>query len=572
MDYKEKVAELIAKNSSVAKETIMPLLSVPPQGMGDYAFPCFIAAKAQKKNPIELAQELSKLIKSDFLEKVEAKGPYLNFFISKGQLSNTALEGIFTGKALETKLGNGKVMVEYSSPNTNKPLHIGHLRNNALGLAIANLLETTGHKVTKANLVNDRGVHICKSMLAYKLYGKNADPAKEGKKTDHFVGDMYVLFAQKAKEDPTLEDKAQEMLQLWEKGDKETIELWKKMNKWALDGMKETYNTFGTKFDAWLFESEVYKTDLSKKIIDEGLKKGIFKKEDDGAIIAQLEPELPNKVLLRRDGTSLYATNDIGLTQKKFEDYHLDKAIWVVANEQDLYFKQLFKIFEKLGRKWASQCYHLSYGYVSLPSGRMKSREGTVVDGDDLIEEIRKIALSEIKKRYPALNEDNANKRALAISLSAIKFYLLKNDAKKDMTFDPEKSISFEGETGPYLQYTYARATSIIKKAALEKVDLKKLPKADFSVLTEQKEKELIVELSKYSSSIKKSWEELSLHPLCHNLLGIAEKFNSFYHDVPVLKAESEKEKLARVALVEAVRIVLKKGFEIIDIEAIEEM
>ncbi len=572
MNFKEKVAELISKSSSTSKETILPLITVPPQGMGDYAFPCFVIAKTQKKNPVEVAHDLSKLLKADFIERVESKGPYLNFFISKSILSSSALEGIFSGKSLETKLGSGKVMVEYSSPNTNKPLHIGHLRNNSLGLAIANLMEAAGHKVIKANLVNDRGVHICKSMLAYKLFANGKDPVKEGKKSDHFVGDMYVLFSQKAKEDPTLEDKAQEMLVAWEKGDKETIALWKKMNKWALDGMKETYKTFGTNFDTWLFESEVYKTDLSKTIIEEGLKKEIFKKEDDGAIIAILEPELPNKVLLRRDGTSLYATNDIGLTQKKFEEYKLDKAIWVVANEQDLYFKQLFKIFEKLGRKWAKQCYHLSYGYVSLPSGRMKSREGTVVDGDDLIEEIRKIALAEIKKRYPQLKDKDANERALAISLSAIKFYLLKNDAKKDMTFDPEKSISFEGETGPYLQYTYARASSIIKKAALEKVDLKKLSKANFSLLTEQKEKELIIELGKYSTSIKKSWEELSLHPLCHNLLGIAEKFNSFYHDVPVMKAENEKIKLARIALVEATRIVLKKGFELIDIKAIEEM
>jgi len=249
MDFKEKIAEIIAKETAVAKETILHQISVPPQGMGDFAFPCFIIAKAQKKNPIELAQELSKTIKSNFLERVEAKGPYLNFFISNSQLTNSALESIFTGIAFETKLGSGKVMVEYSSPNTNKPLHIGHLRNNSLGLAISNLLSATGHKVVKANLVNDRGVHICKSMLAYKLFGKSTTPEKEGKKSDHFVGDMYVLFNEKAKEDPTLEDKAQEMLVAWEKGDKETIALWKKMNKWALDGMKETYTTFGTTFD-----------------------------------------------------------------------------------------------------------------------------------------------------------------------------------------------------------------------------------------------------------------------------------------------------------------------------------
>ena len=574
MDFKTKIAELIAKELSIQKEEVIKTLTIPPQGKGDYAFPCFIAAKTQKMNPLEVAQITAKKIKANFLEKVEASGPYINFFVLKETLSTKTLENIFNEKAFDLNLGKGKVMVEYSSPNTNKPLHVGHLRNNTLGLAIANLLSATGHKVIKANLVNDRGIHICKSMLAYKLFAKGRDPIKEKIKTDHFVGEMYVLFNTKLKEDPSIEEKAQEMLRDWEKKDKETIALWKKMNKWALEGMKETYKTYGTEFDEWLFESEIFKTELGKQLIEEGLKKGVFKKEENGAIAAILEPALPNKILLRGDGTSLYATNDLALTQEKFDKFKIDKAIWVVANEQDLYFKQLFAIFDKLGRRWAKNCFHLSYGYVSLTSGRMKSREGTVVDADDLINEVKEIAVKEITVRFPKLGKKELEERALAIALAAIKFYLLKNDAKKDMIFEPEKSISFEGETGPYLQYTFARARSILRKSIDEKfiTDEKKLSKADFALLTHESEKELIIALSKYPQEVKRAWNELSLHPIAHNLLSIAEKFNSFYHEVPVLKAQNKNEINARLALVAATTITLKKGMTLLDIKAIEEM
>ncbi len=572
MDFKEKIAKLLSKESKIEEKEALSLIVTPPKERGDYSFPCFAPAKKLGKNPVELAKDLSKKIKADFLEKVEPVGPYLNFFLSKEELSSAVLKNIFSDKVFEKKLGKGKIMVEYSGPNTNKPLHVGHLRNNSLGLAISNLLKETGFSVVRANIVNDRGVHICKSMLAYKIFGKNRDPVKEKIKTDHFVGEMYVLYNEKLKEDPSLEDKVQEMLKLWEEGDKETIELWKKMNSWAIEGMKETYELFGSKFDHWFFESETFKSSAGKLIIKEGLKKGVFKREDNGAIVAVLEPKLPNKVLLRGDGTSLYATNDLGLTQEKFEKFKLDKAIWVVANEQDLYFKQLFEIFEKLGRKWAKQCYHLSYGYVSLPSGRMKSREGTVVDADDLIEEVKQLALKEINSRYKDLGKKEAQKRALLIALAAIKFYLLKNDAKKDMVFDPQKSISFEGESGPYIQYAFARAKSILRKAYEENIDLKKIKSAEFELLSNEKEKQLIIEISKFSQSVEKSWVELSMHPICHNLLAIAEKFNSFYHELPVLKAENKKEVLARLALVNATTIILKKGLDLLDIEAIEEM
>jgi arginyl-tRNA synthetase len=562
MDFKHEIAVLLSKQTGKKTEEIEPLLEVPPKGLGDYAYPCFQLAKEQKKSPIDISNAIKGTISADFIEKVESKGPYINFFLQKGTLSGVILDEVFSSKGFE-KLGSGKVLVEYSSPNTNKPLHLGHLRNQALGLAISNLLECTGHKVIKANLVNDRGVHICKSMLAYQLFAKGKTPESENRKSDHFVGDMYVLFSKNAENDKSLEEKAQELLVKWEQGDKETIELWKKMNAWALDGMKQTYEKFGSKFDEWMFESEIFEKKLGKKIIEEGLEKKIFGEAENGAIIALLEPEMQNKVLLRGDGTSLYATNDLGLTQYKFDNYKIDKAIWVVGSEQEFYFKQLFKIFEKLGRPWAKNCFHLTYGMVNLTSGKMKSREGTVVDADNLIEEVQEIAKKEIDERYQKLSEKEKEIRSNAIALSAIKFYLLKNDAKKDMLFDPKQSISFDGETGPYLQYTYARAKSILRKA-------EKYSHKDFELLTHEKEKELLTELGNFNDSIKKSWESLSLHPLCHQLLSICEKFNSFYHDVPVLK--STKELNARLSLVEATAITIKKGLEILDIEAIEEM
>jgi arginyl-tRNA synthetase len=573
MDFKIQLTQIIARVSNLSEAQVISLLTTPPQGMGDYAFPCFLVAKEQKKSPIDVSRELSAKISAHFIEKVESKGPYINIFLAKTALSASVLEGIFTGSSFETPLGTGKVMVEYSSPNTNKPLHVGHLRNNILGLAISNLLSSTGHEVIKANLINDRGVHICKSMLAYKLFGNNRDPVKENIKPDHFVGEMYVLFNEKSKENPLLEEEAQKMLMLWEKGDKEVIELWKKMNEWALDGMKKTYDNFGTKFDEWFLESEMFHKGNKFELIEEGLSKGVFKKEDNGAIVALLEPDLPNKVIVRGDGTSLYATNDLMLTQVKFDEFNLDKAIWVVANEQDLYFKQLFKIFSKLERKWANNCFHLSYGYVNLPEGKMKSREGTVVDADDLLKEVEELALEEILKRYPDLDEFEKNSRSRKIALGGIKFLLLKNDAKKDMIFNKKLALSFEGETGPYLQYTYARARSILRKAQNElKVGEKDLFKANYSLLTHEKEKNLIIVLGKYSDSIKKSWEELSLHPICHELLKVAEEFNSYYHEVPVLKANNKEEIIARLALVKATTIVLEKGLNLLDIELIEEM
>jgi len=568
MDYKEEIAKLLAKKTKFNKGKIISLLEVPPQGLGDYAFPCFVLAKEIKESPIDIAKIIAKELSADFLEKVEAKGPYVNFFISKGNLSSSTLKNIFDGKLISTN-EKGKVMIEYSGPNTNKPLHLGHLRNNSLGMAFSNLMEVIGLKVVRANIVNDRGIHIAKSMLAYQKFGEGKTPESEGKKSDHFVGDMYVFFNEKAKTNPGLEDEAKELLKKWEANDKETIALWKKMNKWALDGMKETYNLFGSKFDEWFYESEFFKDKKGHKLVEEGLAKKVFKKEDNGAVSAVLEPELPNKIIMRGDGTALYATNDLGVTQYRFDNFKIDRCFWVVATEQDLYFKQLFAMFKKLGRKWAPNCHHISYGMVNLTNGKMKSREGTVVDADDIIGEMKNLALEEIEKRYSDLSTKEKEERALAIALGAIKFYLLKNAANKEITFDPKESLSFEGETGPYIQYSYARAKSILRKAEEEK---KKYSKGNFDLLTQDKEKELVIELGNFSDSVEKSWSQLSLHSIAHNLLAIAEKFNSFYHEVPVLKSDSQELLNARLSLVEATTIVLKKGLEILDIEAIEKM
>lgn len=570
MDFKEKIADLIAEKTSKNKKEILEKIEIPPKGMGDYAYPTFELAKEQKKNPNEIASNIASSIVADFLEKVEKKGPYINFFIAKANLSSSVLENIFNENYLNFNKKKQKVMVEYSGPNTNKPLHLGHLRNNTLGLAISNLYELLGYDVVKANLINDRGIHICKSMLAYKKFGNNRDPVKEGIKTDHFVGDMYVLYSSELKKNPELEKEAQELLLKWESGNKETLDLWKKMNKWAIDGMKQTYADYGTKFDEYFYESDVFSGGKKDELIKEGISKKVFYKADNGAIIANLKEDgLDDKVILRGDGTSLYVTNDLILTEKKFEEFNLDESVWVVGNEQDFYFKQLFKIFEKLGRPWAKNCFHLSYGYVSLTTGKMKSREGTVVDVDNLVSDVKKIARIEIEKRYSDLSEDEKEKRTKIITLGAIKFFLLKNDAKKDMVFNPKESVSFEGETAPYLQYTYARCKSILRKAKQEKINYKK---ENFDLLNEDKEKELIVELSKFEKEIKRSFESLSLHPIAHNLLSIAEKFNSFYHEISVLKSENNNLISARLSLAEATSIVLKEGLKILDIEVMEEM
>ncbi|MFH1588924.1 MAG: arginine--tRNA ligase [Candidatus Diapherotrites archaeon] len=567
-ELNELIALAIEKelNGLKTKKEIMEILAKPPsRELGDLSFPCFSLAKEMKKSPNEIAEELSKKILIKGIEKISAEGGYMNFFFDSSDLAKKVIEKILKEKnnyGKNTLKKGKKVMVEFSSPNTNKPLHLGHLRNMSLGESISRIYEAADAKVFRTQIINDRGIHICKSMLAYQKWGNGKKPSKK-KKSDHLVGDFYVLFSEKSKQDTSLEIEAHQLLLEWEKGNKETLKLWKQMNKWAMDGFNETYKKFGIKFHKNYYESGIYKE--GKKIILDALKKGVFS-EQNGAVVVPLEKfNLPNKVAIRADGSSLYITQDIYLAQLKVTEFKLDESIYVIGSEQNLYFKQLFKTLELLSYPWEKNLYHLSYGMVNLPEGKMKSREGTVVDADDLMNEMQKLAEKEIKKRDKKISKKELEKRAKEISLGAIKFFLLKNDHLKDMTFDPEQSISFEGETGPYVQYAYARAKSILRKAK------KANKKIDFKALIHPKEKELIIALNEFRENVMNSLEAKSPHKIAHYLLELSAKFNSFYHEVPVLKAE-EKELNARTALINAAGIVLQNGLDLLGINALEKM
>lgn len=534
-------------------------LEKPPKEIGaDLALPCFALAKKLKKSPQEIAKDIAsgieKGMKKGLIKKMEAAGPYVNFYADWDKLGKTIIKEILKD---DEKYGSAnkkeKIMIEYSSPNSNKPLHVGHLRNGSIGMSMANILSFSGNNVIKANLVNDRGIHICKVMVAYEKFAGGKTPDK---KSDHFVGDLYVLYHKN--EDDQLKKEAYEMLKKWEEHDKKAITLWKKINKWTIEGIKQTYKTFGSDFDVWFFESEFY--DKAKPLINEALKKKVFFKHEEGAIVAKLEPELANKVVLRSDGTSTYATNDLPLTKHKFEHFKLNKAIWIVGSEQNLYFQQLFKIFELLGYKWAGNCHHLSHGMVNLPSGKMKSREGTVIDADDLIEEVKELAKKEIKERYPNISGKELEERAMDIGLGAIKYYLLKIEPIRDILFDSEKAVAFEGDTGPYLQYTHARAFSIVKKSK---------KKAKVESLDGEKEINIIKKLSAFPEIIEKCANELKPNYLANYLSELAIMFNEYYHSQKVIGSENEE---ARLAMVAAVRTVLRNGLQLLGIKPLEKM
>ena len=555
----------ILKKETKLKEIPLEVPSNPE--FGDYAFPCFILSKKYKKNPAEIAQELSKKIKLDNkIKETKAIGPYLNFFINKEKLISNVIEQVIKekenyGKAKKT---NKKIVIEFIGPNTNKPLHLGHARNMVSGYALCKILEENGNKVIPVNINNDRGIHICKSMLAYKKFGKNDSPNKSKLKSDFFVGKYYVMFLKKAKSNPKLEQEAKELLQKWEQGDKETIALWKKMNSWALNGLKKTYKTFNIKFKKEYFESNTYKK--GKDIIYEGLKKGLFKKDKTGAISIDLTKEgLDKKILLRSDGTAVYITQDIYLAKKRYKDFKYDKLIYVVATEQNYHFKVLFEILKKLKFPFADKCYHFAYGMVNLTTGKMKSREGTVVDTDTLVDDLTKLAKKEIKKRYTKISKSELNKRSKNIALSAIRFYMLKHDPIKDFVFDPIKSISFEGETGPYIQYTHARIHSIIKKSK------QKVSKADTSLLKYEAETNLIKKLNEFPQLINKIGENYKLSLMCHYLLDLCQEFNTYYHSTKIIQENKDLES-ARLSLIYAIKEVIKKGLTLLGIEALKEM
>ncbi len=560
MDFKLFIEKELKKHFKLKE---FPIEVPKDSKMGDFAFPCFVLAKEFKKNPVEIAKELAGKIKQGkYISEVKAIGPYLNFFVNKQLLSENTLRKINKEqeKYGEQKLEAQKIVIEYPAPNTNKPLHLGHVRNMVLGYSISKLLRAIGNKVHEVDLVNDRGVHICKSMLAYKKWGKNEKPKI---KTDHFVGKYYVKFAQEAKKNPQLETEAQDMLNAWEKGDKETLQLWKKMRNWALKGFDETFKTFDIKNEQVYFESEIYTK--GKELV---LKAHKAKKlsEKDGAIVAELEQyKIPDKILLRSDGTALYMTQDIYLAQKKIEDFKADFSIYVVGNEQNLHFRQLFKILELLGNKWAKKCYHLSYGMVNLPEGKMKSREGTVVDADDLVKEIVELAKKEIKARHK-LKKIELERRAFQIGMGALRFYLLKSDPVKDITYNPKESISFEGETGPYVQYAHARCCSI-----LEKYGKKVSANVSFDLLIEEAEQKVITLLENFSSVIEDSAKHHKPSILAHYLIELTQSFNEMYHNCQVISDGKELTK-ARILIVDCVRQVLENGLLLLGIEAPRQM
>lgn len=572
---KSAVAEAISK---AAGETVdVSLLEYPelPEN-GDLAFPCFSLAKALKKAPPAIAQELAeKLGRADLsavaLAKAEAKGPYLNFFLDKAKLvEEAAAETELKKEAFGDRTGAPeKVMVEYVSPNTNKPLHLGHVRNGLIGEAVSNLLASQGDEVVRAMVLNDRGLAIAKAMVAYAKWGEGKTPEDVGRKGDHFVAEWYVLFEKKLKAgEAGLEEEAAEVVRKWEDGDEATRALWKTMNGWCVAGQEATYARLGFRFDKVYKESEIYKE--GKAIVEEGVKKGAFVREEDGHVEAKLEPfGLPDKVLLRSNGTALYITQDLYLAKRKVEDYGLDRSIYVVGNEQDLQFRQLFKLLELLGYPWASRLVHLSYGYVTLPEGRMKSREGTVVDADDLISELESEAAVEIKQRHPTVTDDELVRRAHEVALAAVKFHFLEVDIASDMVYDPKASLSFTGRTGPYVQYMHARTRSILRKKD-DATPAEAGAHAEDRHVTDE-EFSLAFALARFPEAVSRAAAQLRPSLVANHLYDVAKTFAAFYERCAVLNA-SPADRGRRLRLVAATGTVLKKGLSLLGIAAPEEM
>ncbi len=519
-------------------------LEIPPnQAFGNFA----IHAYKLKTSPKDLR---AKLKLPDFIEKTEIKGPYLNFFIKKSHL---AKEAITTSP--QPSKQQKTIIFEFPSPNTNKPLHLGHIRNMVTGQSLAQIKKATTKKVILADLRNNRGIAVCKSMLAYREWGNNQPPTK---KPDHYVGDFYVKYAQEAKKNPDLEIEAKILLQQWENGEPEAIELWKKMDGWVQQGIEETYRKFNLEFDKVYRESDIYAKGAD--IIKKATKEGLFEVEESGAIQANLEPELPNKILLRSDGTAIYITQDIALAIEKYKDFNIDESVILTATEQNLHFKQHAKIMKMLGYTFTNT--HVGHGMVHLPEGRMKSREGTVVDADDFLDELVTLAKHEIKERHGDV--DDIDTRAKAIALGAIRFYMLKVDTHKDITYDPKESLAFEGETGPYIQYTHARACSILRKQAPTNV-------VDFNLLTDDHEQKVCQLLLQKCNAITHAAQYNKPSTITRYCIDLAQAFNEYYHACHILGQEKALTN-ARLALVKKTQETLQEMLDLLAIQAPESM
>lgn len=578
--------QAIEKEFETRVEAPLKLQTPPDPNLGDFAFPCFPLAKALRMGPPVIAARLKPhLEQGELFEKVEAAGPYLNLTVDKPYFARTVVNAVLDDPERfgRSEIGQGvKVLIEYSAPNTNKPLHLGHVRNNALGISLTHMLGAVGYEVTPVNLVNDRGVHICKSMLAYDRFGEGKNPQSEGRKGDHFVGDWYVRYDQEERaefEASGMEDKdafiaqsklygeVQEMLVKWEQGDPEIRALWEKMNAWVYAGFDETYKRMGCRFDRFYYESETYR--LGKELVQQGLDKGVFFKKDDGSVWVDLtDMKLDEKLLLRADGTSVYITQDLGTTKLKFDDFKMDRAVWIVGDEQIYHFNVLFAALKKLGFDWADGCFHLPYGMVDLPEGKMKSREGTVVDADDLMDELFEMEKEEIKSRDLPIEGADLDRTAEILAQGALKFFILKFLPRTRMTFNPKESISPEGFTGPYVQYAYVRIQSIFRKAGGE-------PALDVETagrLTRPEEIAVIRRLHDFPGEVRIAAEGYNPSRLCTYLFELAREYNRFYHNLPVLAADEEGDRNARLLLSRATAHVLRQGLSLLGIEVPERM
>ncbi len=549
---------------------------IPPKPeLGDLGFPMFTFSKLLRKGPPAIAQAAAAFLAADpeatALGSAAAEGPYINVRLSKAAVSRAVLSSVLDSEhpfgRPETLRGT-RVMVEFSSPNTNKPLHLGHLRNDVLGESISRILAACGAEVRKVCIINDRGVHICKSMLAYAEKGEGKTPESEGVKSDRFVGDWYVAFHKLSQEDAGAEERAQELLRKWESGDEKVVELWKRMNAWAVNGMKATYERTGVSFDQYYFESDTYRK--GKDEILQGLAAGLFYKEEDGSVWVDLTEEgLDKKVLLRKDGTSLYITQDIGTAIYRHRDWPFDRLVFVVGSEQQYHFKVLFKVLEKLGFPWAENLYHLSYGMVNLPEGKMKSREGTVVDADDLIDSLKEMALQEIREKEREAAVGDSAAVAERIALGALHYYLLQVSPTKDMLFNPKESLSFNGNTGPYLQYMGARISSMIRKEAGSAAAAGAVRP---ELLVQDAEWELVKTLADYPSAVADAAARMDPSALSSYLYELSKAFSRFYHDCPILNAEDADLAATRLALSRGVLTVLRSALELVCIPFLETM
>lgn len=567
---------------------------------GNLTLVVFPFLKISKKKPEDTAKEIGEaLVKNcSAIAGYNVVKGFLNLVIAKeawiGLLNDINANEKFGEKQVTEN--SPLVMIEYSSPNTNKPLHLGHVRNNLLGWSLAQIMEANGNKVVKTNIVNDRGIHICKSMLAWQKWGDGITPEKAGKKGDHLIGDFYVAFdkhykaeceelkaqyikegltdeaaSEKAKNEAPLIKEAHAMLVKWENNDPEVRALWEKMNAWVYAGFDETYKALGVGFDKIYYESNTYLE--GKKKVEEGLEKGLFFRKDDNSVWADLtEDGLDQKLLLRSDGTSVYMTQDIGTADMRFKDFPIDKMIYVVGNEQNYHFQVLSLLLDRLGFKWGKELVHFSYGMVELPNGKMKSREGTVVDADELIaamvEDARKT--SDELGKFKDMTDEEKQDVARIVGLGALKYFILKVDARKNMLFNPAESIDFNGNTGPFIQYTYARIRSILRKAHAENINIPASLNNDAPL--NEKETELIQKMNEFGAAVEQAGKDYSPSGIANYCYELTKDFNQFYHDYSILNAENEVEKITRLVLAQNVAKVIKNGMALLGIEVPERM